>query len=1428
MKTNSLNRTLRTSLSVGLAAVALSLLLLFLVSARQAMATAPIAGDPVSTEGVVTILTPDDGVMGLVALDLDDDGRTDLAFGDGNDVRIVANASTTETVSWPSSPVITSTTAPVADLAAADFDRDGLVDLAVASADGSGVGELRLLRNPTSTSPFTALWSQGQVLTSSAQLTLTTVVAGDLDGDGVPDLASAGGDGVIRLWRNPMTDTWDSTVWDSPTEISTSDGEISEIALADVDRDGRLDIVSVSNGATPRVRAWRNPGAPFSSAWSTTNLLGSLGSDGLSLAVADLDQDDAPDVAAGLADGSVLIWRNPLTGAQPFATGWAAAITVESGTGPVEALQAADVDNDGYAELVRGTGGGSPSLVIWHSRGAPFTSDWFSHTVGTSGQTLRGLATADFDRDGDVDVVSGDAGGLRHWLNVLLHRSVPFGNETEVGEQDTIEAFAAGDLDNDGRSDIAAADYGGRICLWRNAGTPFDSGWPTICWNSGRQIRSLTLGDLDGDGYLDLVTGHAYEGDLMVWQNDGTPFDAAWDGTTIASVLDGDYENTWVMALALGDLNRDGVTDLVVGTNSDFGGSVPVTRSTNFVLYAGHYDGTPFSDATWSWSTISVTLDGVNAIALGDLDNDGQLDVVAGTNHAPAVVTQTEWYDSYQLRAFRNDGTAFDGYWPGFNVGRDPETYTFAWYGPSFHGYYGASTNAVALADLDNDGDLDIATGDAWEADYQVKVWENDGTPFDGDLWDFSATGLGSQWPGTPWPWLDEAHARTLTAGDFNQDGLVDLVSGHEFGTVIHWENSGLPFSDVPTDVHWIRHDVGDIEGAIRGVAAADLDRDGDLDLAAAERAVDHPTVYAWQNRGGAVGEYVIDTAPAEIAEGTRSTLAGVVVAHNGKWLDHDVELAWWRLTLVDDDGVPLTGTRATNLFDDVRVYHDDGDGIWEGEPSDSLVVNLTVTSTTLDSSGVLTITFPAGDPLTRLSIGQQEGYFVVATLESDASVQEPSAFEMILDADAASLVQDHTTSSAVSIEDTDPITTGPVLVSAGPPTSVVLDTSPAEIAADGISTAVVTATVSNAVGHPVDDGTTVSFTTTLGSVVPLTGTTAGGVATATLTSSIDLGTAVVTATAGAASGDASVAFVPGAPDAVAVEFLPSSVVADGVSTAVVTATVTDAHSHLVADGTTVGFTTTLGSIAPLTGTTTGGVATATLTSSTELGTAVVTATAGVASGDGSVAFVPGAPDAVAVDASPVSVVADGVSTAVVTATVTDAYSRLVADGTVVSFTTTLGSISSSALTSGGVATATLTSPSNPGIAVVTATVGGIYGQTSVTFTEAVHTIYLPIVTQNVDATLQSVPRRRLSSRGEQPTSVDVSAAECCKRYSLLGQTTQQGMTSHLQSIYAQTREEIWLLSSFERRQSPWFPGFDVTAIAFSPALEIAYRNQRL
>gem|GEM_PF-1212478 len=288
---------------------------------------------------------------------------------------------------------------------------------------------------------------------------------------------------------------------------------------------------------------------------------------------------------------------------------------------------------------------------------------------------------------------------------------------------------------------------------------------------------------------------------------------------------------------------------------------------------------------------------------------------------------------------------------------------------------------------------------------------------------------------------------------------------------------------------------------------------------------------------------------------------------------------------------------------------------------------------------------------------------------------------------------------------------TTPVTFTAGAPFTVTLVASPTTTVVG--TAAALTATVRDQFNNLIG-GTIVTFTASTGSTDPVTNTTnAAGVATSTVTSNI-IGPTVVTATADSRWGTAIVTFTPGLPFTVTLVAVPPSIPIGG-STSTVTATVVDKYGNRVADGTTVAFTSTLGSMAPPTRPTSNGLATVTLTSGNIAGIALVTATAGIAVGTLPVTFTSGPPFTVTVAAFPTSTVVG--APVVITAAVRDQFANPVPDGTVVAFTTSLGSIAPpTGTTTGGTVAAVLTS-SVVGAAIVTATAGGKWGTTNVTFT---------------------------------------------------------------------------------------------------------------
>jgi hypothetical protein len=293
--------------------------------------------DGTYTEGATISVQQAPTSYPIVSPDFNGDGIPDLAvplYG-SNDIAILLGKGD-GTFAEPVLASVPGSSVDIEQIVAGDFNGDGIPDLAVIDGDSSTVDIL--LGNGDGT--FTAETTNPPI--SGIPLNLTT---GDFNGDGKTDLAVTENSGTIAI----LLGNGDGTFAPSGSVNSASSGSPSPIAVADFNRDGKLDIaVTVGTGTSEAVVVLTGNGnGTFNSPSSGQN---PTSTSVTWIQVADFNQDGAPDVVLADSSGSATVFLNNggglLSQSFPVVSGLSVPYYLEVGVG--------DLNGDGYPDIVAG------------------------------------------------------------------------------------------------------------------------------------------------------------------------------------------------------------------------------------------------------------------------------------------------------------------------------------------------------------------------------------------------------------------------------------------------------------------------------------------------------------------------------------------------------------------------------------------------------------------------------------------------------------------------------------------------------------------------------------------------------------------------------------------------------------------------------------------------------------------------------------------------------------------------------------------------------------------------------------------------------------------------------------------------------------------------------------------------------------------
>lgn len=353
--------------------------------------------------------------------------------------------------------------------------------------------------------------------------------------------------------------------------------------LADINKDGNLDLVAhIRLGR--KAGAWLGDGKGGWTDASQGLAIPEATTCGGGVAVTDVNHDGMLDIAVADHCEGALVFHGDGKGhwtlaSGPFNPEASKKPEYEGSDNPftgAEDLAAGDVNGDGHVDLLLAAsdrGGlilltGEDSGKTWKEvkvTGLP-TADDPGEGADDEGGWVRRVLLTDMNGDGALDVVAAYHRGPRVWLGdgkgSFKASSQGFPSPMLYG---VIQSLTTGDVNGDQRPDVVVAHAvnGAEVYLQQADGSWKLQPDPLPEIKGGAQAAGL--GDLDGDGDLDLIvggrksTGKAAGYGLFVLLNDGK---ANWTRAT-TNIPEDDLEITWGISTA--DVDRDGRVDLVVG-----------------------------------------------------------------------------------------------------------------------------------------------------------------------------------------------------------------------------------------------------------------------------------------------------------------------------------------------------------------------------------------------------------------------------------------------------------------------------------------------------------------------------------------------------------------------------------------------------------------------------------------------------------------------------------------------------------------------------------------------------------------------------------------------------------------------------------------------------------------------------------------------
>ncbi len=528
------------------------------------------------------------GISYFIPADIDEDGDLDIiaAYWEGKRISYFEN--TDSQGNYSEEKPIALETGIIAQIAFKDIDGDSKKDIIALK---TGENKIVWYKNNGTSNNFTE-----ENLVSDNAMRGDALAVEDIDNDDDLDVVAAI-QGKVVLYKN----TDGKGNFSESSEIYDRNYSIETILIHDVDNDNDKDII-LGNSENSKILLFKNTDGAGTFGEKIVLLNNFPGAYALSLT--DFNGDNILDICAASVYESRLIWMSGLNDGSfdpPV-------IISESKLQEPDQMLTGDFNNDGYNDVV--ITNDRKNNLCWYKNNNKGESFEFNMINADDGAKGRIIEKADFDNDGDLDIISANTSyGLSIlWLYENINSEGIFeAKSILLNNSPAISFIKPADLDNDGLIDIAFISQDKNLIAYaKNKGQGnFDKTFITISDNINNPT-ALEINDFDNDGDLDIICAALNEDLLQYFENNNGNF--VLKNSNIPNPVESPF------FITSGDINGDNYKDIIYSSLKNYS----VYWMKNMDGQGVFSNSTKLIDNYWNYPDI---------ILIEDIDHDGDNDI---------------------------------------------------------------------------------------------------------------------------------------------------------------------------------------------------------------------------------------------------------------------------------------------------------------------------------------------------------------------------------------------------------------------------------------------------------------------------------------------------------------------------------------------------------------------------------------------------------------------------------------------------------------------------------------------------------------------------------------------------------------------------------------------------------------------------------